>query len=135
MAEWFFRKKSKGEVERDPGWDEYFTSNRSTDESLVREAIQNSLKGEGTRGKWGIGKVVFPIASRLRSFFAYSIRNEEPRELLCGKALLSYHTVSGQRYSADDDGLDLIRQWIVAAVQAFVRGKGLTKIANSWRDE
>ena len=36
MAEWFFRKKSKGEVERDPGWDEYFTSNRSTDESFVR---------------------------------------------------------------------------------------------------
>ena len=36
---------------------------------------------------------------------------------------------------ADDDGLDLIRQWIVAAVQAFVCGKGLTKIANSWRDE
>jgi len=43
MAEWFFRKKSKAEVERDPGWDEYFTSNRSTEESLVREAIQNSL--------------------------------------------------------------------------------------------
>ena len=36
MAEWFFRKKSKGEVERDPGWDEYFTSNRSTDESSMR---------------------------------------------------------------------------------------------------
>ena len=33
MVEWFFRKKSKGEVERDPGWDEYFTSNRSTDNS------------------------------------------------------------------------------------------------------
>ena len=43
MAEWFFRKKSKGEVERDPGWDEYFSSNRSTVESLVRESIQNSL--------------------------------------------------------------------------------------------
>lgn len=211
MAEWFFRKKSKGEVERDPGWDEYFTSNRSTDESLVREAIQNSLdahakssgsgpahvriyyaakgkalskdayakylkgakehyaaeeckvdvlnngassqidlfepeekypyvviedfntiglvgdiakdytnekkkppyyrffwsenqseKGEGTRGKWGIGKVVFPIASRLRTFFAYSVRaDDSPREILCGKALLSYHTVDGERYSAD----------------------------------
>ena len=36
MAEWFFRSKSKAEVERDPGWDEYFTSNRFTDESLVR---------------------------------------------------------------------------------------------------
>ena len=189
MAEWFFRKKSKVEVERDPGWDEYFTSNRSTEESLVREAIQNSLdahakceslesqsgparvriyysgkakllnkaayakylagaaehyvaedckigdlpdgdcpfvaiedfnttgltghidwdytnikkkppyyrffwsenqseKGDGTRGRWGIGKVVFPIASKLRSFFAYSIREfDEPREILCGKAL------------------------------------------------
>ena len=43
VAEWFFRKKGRNEVERDPGWDEYFTSNRSTDESLVREAIQNSL--------------------------------------------------------------------------------------------
>ena len=39
----FFRKKSKGEVGRDHARDEYFTSNRSTNESLVREAIQNSL--------------------------------------------------------------------------------------------
>ena len=36
MAEWFFRPKSKTEVERDPGWDEYFTSNHSTEESLMR---------------------------------------------------------------------------------------------------
>ena len=42
MAEWFFRKKSKGEVERNPGWDEYFTSNRSTDES--------SMRGKGMTG-------------------------------------------------------------------------------------
>lgn len=51
MAEWFFWKKSKGEVERDPGWDEYFTSNRSTEESLVREAIQNSAVQAFVRGK------------------------------------------------------------------------------------
>lgn len=31
MAEWFFRKKDRNEVERDLGWDEYFTSNRSTE--------------------------------------------------------------------------------------------------------
>ena len=48
MAEWFFRKKSKGEVERDPGWDEYFTSNRSTEESLVRDsAVQAFVRGKG----------------------------------------------------------------------------------------
>ncbi len=48
MAEWFFRKKSKGEVERGPGWDEYFTSNRSTEESLVRDsAVQTFVRGKG----------------------------------------------------------------------------------------
>ena len=36
MSERSFKKKSKDEVERDPGWDEYFTSNRSTDELLLR---------------------------------------------------------------------------------------------------
>lgn len=43
MAKWFFSEKGVNDKERDPGWDEYFSSNRSTVESLVREAIQNSL--------------------------------------------------------------------------------------------
>ena len=43
MAEWFFRKKSKGEVERDPGWDEYFTSNRSTDNSPMLGKLHHSV--------------------------------------------------------------------------------------------
>ena len=43
MAEWFFRKKSKGEVERDPGWDEYFTLNRSTDNSPMRGKLHHSV--------------------------------------------------------------------------------------------
>ena len=43
MAVWFIRKKSKGEIECDPGWDEYFSLIRSTEKSLVREPIQNSF--------------------------------------------------------------------------------------------
>ncbi len=43
MAEGFFRKKSKGEVECDPGWDEYFTSNRSTDNSPMRGKLHHSV--------------------------------------------------------------------------------------------
>ena len=217
MAKWFFNEKGKNDKERDPGWDEYFSSNRSTVESLVRESIQNSLdatakksksegrdlqsvvriyySGEkaqfpaaeyqeylnvatdhygakdcgldsisgdcryfviedfntdgltgdilqenekepyfkflkcenkstkdesGSIGKWGIGKVVFPIASRIRSFFAYSIRNEKsvdknhPREILAGECLLKYHTANGKRYTPDgwwggrdDDGMNI----------------------------
>lgn len=199
MAEWFFSKKGVNDKERDPGWDEYFSSNRSTVESLVRESIQNSLdaarkagskqalvriyysgqkcalpvseyapylgsaKGHyaaeecylkpidgdceffviedfntcglvgdvlaenetepyfkflkcenkstknepGNIGKWGIGKVVFPIASRLRTFFAYSIRKDtevsasRPREVLAGECLLRYHSVGENRYTPD----------------------------------
>ena len=40
MASWFFSEKGINDKERDPGWDEYFSSNRSTVESLVRESIQ-----------------------------------------------------------------------------------------------
>ena len=51
MAEWFFRKKSKGEVERDPGWDEYFTSNRSTDNSPMRGKDLTDLANQ-----WKVGE-------------------------------------------------------------------------------
>ena len=43
MVNWFFGAKGINDKERDPGWDEYFSSNRSTVESLVRESVQNSL--------------------------------------------------------------------------------------------
>ena len=58
MSEWFFRKKSKGEVERDPGWDEYFTSNRSTDESDVDLMGDNVIiKGD----QFDIRSVIYTI--------------------------------------------------------------------------
>lgn len=50
MAQWFFSEKGVNDKERDPGWDEYFSSNRSTVESLVRESIQNSLDAAKLKG-------------------------------------------------------------------------------------
>ena len=49
VAGWFFSEKGINDKERDPGWDEYFSSNRSTVESLVRESIQNSLDAAAKR--------------------------------------------------------------------------------------
>ena len=51
MAKWFFRKKSKGEVERDPGWDEHFTSNRSTDNSPMRDRGLTDLANQWKDGE------------------------------------------------------------------------------------
>ena len=34
-----------------------------------------------------------------------------------------------------DDDKDALRKWIASAVQAFVRGRGLSEIANQWKDD
>ena len=53
MASWFFGAKGINDKERDPGLDEYFSSNRSTVESLVCESVQNSLDATFIRGLAG----------------------------------------------------------------------------------
>lgn len=201
MAKWFAEEVSPNTKNRNPGWDEYFTSNTNTVESLVRESIQNSLdawldkdkedgdssrrpaevriyysggaaalsevnyqeyfsealphylapecetvkpegpcpfiviedynttgltgslsakdnqpyfkffKGENLSnksakdlGKWGIGKVVFPISSRIRSFFVFSVRSDittDNSSILVGQYLLKHHTIDNKDYPPD----------------------------------
>jgi len=61
-----------------------------------REGI--SLKEGRDAGRWGLGKTVFFISSELRSFWGYTIRNNDNRELLLGKALLKSHQFEGNQY-------------------------------------
>ena len=139
MAEWSFRKKSKGEVERDPGWDEYFTSNRSTEESLVREAIQNSLdahsKCESLESQSG--------PAVIREILTYAFIENDSDELgeWTEDWKLFAHALGAEEFPQlaggddRDDDTDALRKWIDSAVQAFVRGKGLADIANQWKDD
>lgn len=57
------------------------------------------------RGKWGIGKYVFPMSSSINTFFGYSIRqNDSFREgngLLFGQSTLDYHSVGDEEYESD----------------------------------
>jgi hypothetical protein len=73
-----------------------------------------SAKGEGDRGRWGIGKYVFPRSSRVRSFFAVTVRADDRKRLLMGQAVLKSHRVNNIHHQsdgwfgiADDDGLVL----------------------------
>ena len=61
-----------------------------------REGI--SLKEGRDAGRWGLGKTVFFISSELRSFWGYTIRNNDNRELLLGKALLKSHQFESSQY-------------------------------------
>jgi len=59
--------------------------------------VGRSGKEQKDRGRWGLGKTVFPASSRINTFFGLSIREEEPRRLLMGQAVLKVHSVDGNR--------------------------------------
>lgn len=61
-----------------------------------REGI--SPKEGRDAGRWGLGKTVFFICSELRSFWGLTIRHDDKRQLLLGKALLKSHQYNGTHY-------------------------------------
>ena len=48
------------------------------------------------RGSWGVGKVVFSNASRIRTFFGMTRRAGDEHALLMGEAGLTIHTLEGR---------------------------------------
>ncbi len=60
-----------------------------------------SNKSETDRGRWGLGKFVFPRCSRIRSFFAVTVRHDDQRRLLVGQSILRSHQVNDRSYTPD----------------------------------
>lgn len=60
-----------------------------------------SDKDQGNRGRWGVGKSVFPRSSRVSSFLAITVRHDDKRRLLMGRAILKTHAIDDKRYVAD----------------------------------
>jgi hypothetical protein len=63
-------------------------------------------KGDGKRGKWGVGKIVFPRMSAAKSFFAFSTRSAENapdgRTTICiGQSILKFHDFKNERVQPD----------------------------------
>ena len=74
----------------------------------------HSDKSGEDRGSWGVGKTVFPRASRMSSFLGLTVRSDDRRQLLFGRSILKYHSVGGTAYKSDgyfgrprDDGFML----------------------------
>lgn len=66
----------------------------------------SSAKTEGYRGRWGIGKIVFPRLSNIKTFFVLSKRASKSApcgndELLIGMSTLRGHTLDGKNYQPD----------------------------------
>lgn len=53
--------------------------------------VGRSGKSGSDRGRWGLGKIVYPACSKIRSFFAYSVRSPDTKAFLIGRAVLPIH--------------------------------------------
>jgi len=62
--------------------------------------IGRSRKSASDLGRWGLGKTVFPAASRINAFFGFTVRADDGRRMLLGQAALRIHKVGMQRRSA-----------------------------------
>lgn len=58
-----------------------------------------SLKRGRMAGRWGLGKTTFHMISNIRTFFGFTVRNDNPCQLLMGKALLRTHRLNGDMYN------------------------------------
>ena len=61
--------------------------------------IGRTRKGDTDLGRWGLGKTVFQAASRINSFFGYTVRRDDGRALLMGQSVLKIHKLDGSRYA------------------------------------
>jgi len=65
-----------------------------------------SNKKSGNRGSWGVGKIVFPRASRIKSYLVLSVRRIEAApdknpSILFGHSILKYRALNGKRFVPD----------------------------------
>jgi hypothetical protein len=60
-----------------------------------------STKEGSSRGRHGVGKFVFMAASRVRTVFGLTKRQDDQRELLMGTTVLRHHTIHDKHYMPD----------------------------------
>lgn len=58
--------------------------------------VGRSHKPRDKGGSWGLGKLVFPVASQIRSFFGLTVRSDDRLRLLMGQTVLTTHRI-GER--------------------------------------
>lgn len=97
-------------LEGDPTQWEKIAGERNNFFSFFR-AEGHSDKSETDRGRWGVGKTVFPRSSRISSFWALTCRASDNERLLFGRTILKHHKVKEASYlpdgyfgHPDDDG-------------------------------
>ena len=101
--------------------------------SFFRAEGRSAKSGENL-GRWGIGKQVFPTASRLHSMFGLSVRSDSPTRVLMGSAVVRTHSIGGDDYQPDgwfgcreNDGQQVLPVTEASFLESFEGMFGLTR--------
>lgn len=94
-----------------------------------------SNKSGTSNGRWGLGKLVFSSASRIRTFFGLTIRTDDPGQmLLMGEAVLTTRTIGTAKFDPyayyGDAGADSLQipETDPASIDKFRVACGITRI-------
>lgn len=68
---------------------------------LFFRALGRSGKADESRGRWGVGKFVFPMSSRAHSILALTIPEDTRAPLLMGRTVLRTHQADGAQWHPD----------------------------------
>lgn len=63
--------------------------------------IGRSGKRGSARGRWGLGKTVFPSSSKINCLFGYTIRASDSRRMIMGQAITKIHKVGTREYEPE----------------------------------
>ena len=58
--------------------------------------VGRSDKGNDGRGRWGLGKAVYPKSSLFHTYFGLTVRESDERALLMGETILKIHKIDGE---------------------------------------
>lgn len=85
----------------DPGEDPELDESRGgrNDFYYFWRNVARSGKGELDRGRWGLGKAVFSVSSRIHTMFGVTRRADDNRVLLLGQTVLKTHVLDGRRFA------------------------------------
>jgi len=73
-------------------------SNERKDFFYFWRNVGRSRKQDAERGRWGLGKTVFPATSRVNSFFGLTVRADDGQTLLMGQSVLKIHRIDAKRF-------------------------------------
>lgn len=68
--------------------------------SFFRAEGRSAKSGENL-GRWGIGKQVFPTASRLHAMLGLTVRTDSPTKVLMGSAVVRSHSIDSLDFEPD----------------------------------